>query len=231
MKKPVQLMIALILMGCIFGQSSMAGTPKTFEGVITYKITYPNASFPKEQMAMMPSVFTIYIKATKSRTEINAGGMGDQIEITDYTAKTKINLINIMGQKYALTQTTDEIQKQMAKEPQGKVQVTAETKTIAGYNCKKAIVTTDDDGVKTTFEVYFTEELGAQNANFDNPTYKDIKGVMMEFTMKTPQLSMSFSATSVEKKSVSDKLFEIPEGYTMTTQDELKSKFGGMGEE
>lgn len=224
-------MIALFTMGLTLSSSAFSGVPKPFEGVITYKITYPDATFPKEQMAMMPQIFTITIKGTKSRTEINAGGMGTQVEITDYVTKTKTNLIDVMGQKYAIKQTADAIQKQMAKEPQGKVQLTGETKNIAGYNCKKAIVTTDDDGVKTTLEVYYTEELGAQNANFDNPTYKDINGVMMEFTMKTPQISMKFTATTVEKKNVSEKLFEIPEGYTLTTEEELKAKFGGMGGE
>jgi hypothetical protein len=38
---------------------------------------------------------------------------------------------------------------------------------------------------------------------------------------------MKFSATSVEKKSLAAKDFEIPSDYTLTTQDELKSKFGG----
>jgi hypothetical protein len=88
-------------------------------------------------------------------------------------------------------------------------------------------VTTDEDGVKTTFEVWFTEEIGSKDANFDNPLYKDINGVLLEFSLKTPQIAMKFSATSVEKKIVPAKDFEIPADYTLTTQEELKSKFGG----
>jgi hypothetical protein len=38
---------------------------------------------------------------------------------------------------------------------------------------------------------------------------------------------MKLSATSIEKKSVSAKDFDIPADYTLTTQEELKSKFGG----
>jgi hypothetical protein len=138
-----------------------------------------------------------------------------------------VALINMMGQKFAIKQTAQEIEKGNAQQPKGIVNVTNETKSIAGYNCKKAIVTSDEDGVKSTFEVWFTEELGGKDANFDNPLYKDINGVMLEFLIKTPQITMKLTATSVEKKAVSAKDFEIPTDYTLTTQEELKSKFGG----
>jgi hypothetical protein len=202
----------------------MAGKP--FDGVITYKITYPDSKYSEAQLNMFPKVMTVSVKGTKARTEMNVGG-GTTVEILDYVAKTKVALINMMGQKFAIKQTKEEIEKDNADQPKGTVTVTNETKNIAGYNCKKAIVTADDDGVKTTFEVWFTEELGAKDANFDNPLYKDINGVMLEFILKTPQVTMKFVASSVEKKSVSDKDFEIPADFTLTTQEELKSKFGG----
>jgi hypothetical protein len=45
--------------------------------------------------------------------------------------------------------------------------------------------------------------------------------------MKNQEVSMKFTASAVEKKSIPSKDFEIPTDYTLTTQDELKSKFGG----
>jgi hypothetical protein len=175
---------------------------------------------------MAPKVMTVSIKGSKARTEMNVGG-GLVVEILDYVAKTKIALINMMGQKFAIKSTSAEIEKENAGQPKGTVSITNETKNIAGYTCKKAIVTTNDDGVKSTFEVWFTDEIGGKDANFDNPMYKDINGVMLEFILKTPQASMKLSATSIEKKAVSAKDFEIPSDYTLTTQDELKGKFGG----
>lgn len=202
----------------------LAGKP--FEGVVTYKISYPDSKFTEAQLNMFPKMMTVSVKGAKARTEMNVGG-GVVTEILDYISKTKIALINMMGQKFAIKQTAEEIEKENAGQAKGIVTVTNESKNIAGYNCKKAIVTTDDDGVKTTFEVWFTDEIGGKDANFDNPVYKDINGVMLEFTSKTPQANMKFTATSVEKKAVSPKDFEIPADYTLTTQDELKSKFGG----
>jgi GLPGLI family protein len=211
----------------IVSAALVAGKP--FDGVITYKISYPDSKLSEAQLNMFPKVMTVSIKGSKARTEINVGG-GPVIAIVDYVTKSKITLINMMGQKFAIKQTAEELAKENASQPKGTVTITNETKNITGYTCKKAIVTTDDDGVKTTFEVWFTDEIGGKEANFDDPVYQEIPGVMMEFVMKTPQTNMKLSATSVEKKAVSAKDFEIPADYTLTTQEELKSKFGGGGE-
>ncbi len=201
--------------------------PKQFEGIITYKISYPGSTFSEAQQAMFPKIMTITIKGQKTKSEIQTQ-MGSQIGITDYETKTKTQLINMMGQKYAIPQTTEEIMEEIKGAPVGEAQVTDETKTIAGYSCTKAIVTVNDDGTKTTYEVWFSKEFGAENANFDNPLYKDIDGVLMEFSMITPQFTMKFQAISVDKKKISNKAFEIPADYTVTTMEELQSKMGGM---
>lgn len=227
MKKTFAAASILLIIGLIVIPCAQAVSQKTYEGVITYKITYPDNKFTESQMAMFPKILTVSIKGEKSRTDIQTG-MGNTIEISDYATKTKTTLLDMMGQKFAIRSTWEEIQKDMENEAAGQVQLTGETKTIAGYNCKKAIVTVDDKGTKYAFDVYYSSELGPRAANFDNPVYKDIDGVLLEFSMKTPQFTMKFTATSVEKKSISSKDFEIPTDYTLTTKEELRSKFGGM---
>jgi hypothetical protein len=225
MKRSIALIVLAAFAILILPAASRAGN-KPFEGIITFKITYPDNKFSESQQAMLPKMMTITIKGDKSKSEIKTAG-GNQVEISDYTAKTKVALLDMMGQKYAVKSTAEEIQKENAKEPAGTVQETSETKVIAGYTCKKAIVTVNDDGVKTTYEVYYSGELGPKAANFDNPTYKDIDGVMLEFSMKTPQFTMVFTASDVEKKSVSAKEFEVPADFKPITKEELQNKFGG----
>jgi hypothetical protein len=224
MKKTL-LFCSIILVTVLFGSNS-AISGKPFEGVITYKISYPDSKFSESQLAMFPKVLSVSIKGSKSRTDLAMSGM-NTVEITDYTEKTSVSLINMMGQKYAIKQTTAEIESKNAAEGKGTVELSEETKVIAGYTCKKAVVTMNDDGTKTTYEAWYSSELGSKLANFNNPLYKDIDGALLEFTMKNQEVSMKFSATSVEKKSLAAKDFEIPSDYTLTTQDELKSKFGG----
>ena len=226
MKKRTTLRTAFTLLLAMMTIIVMA-LPKQFEGIITYKITYPGSTFTEAQMAMFPKIMTITIKGQKTISEIQTQ-MGSQVEITNYETKTKTQLINMMGQKYAIPQTNEEIQEEVKDQPEGEVQITDETKTIAGYSCKKAIVTVNDAGTKITYEVWFSEEFGAENPNFDNPIYKNINGVMMEFSMITPQFTMKFTAISVDKKKISNKTFNIPADYTVTTMEELRSKMGGM---
>ena len=225
MKKSLLFIPFLVAVCGIIPVHAWSGKP--FEGVITYKITYPDSKYTESQMAMFPKMLTVSVKGSKTKTEISTS-MGNQVDITDHVEKTKIALLNMMGQKYAIKQNADEIDKEAEKEPKGTVELSPETKTIAGYLCNKAVVTVEEDGAKTTFEVFYTSELGHREANFDKGMYKDIDGVMLEFTQKTPQITMKFTATSVEKKSISTKEFEIPPDYTITTMEELKSKFGGM---
>jgi GLPGLI family protein len=224
MKKAFFLLPVTLLVLASSSLLSMAGKP--FEGVITFKITYPENKFSESQMAMFPKILTVSIKGTKSRTDMQMSGM-NTVEITDYNDKTKVALLNIMGQKYAIRQTAAEIEKEMAESGVPSVELSAETKVIAGYTCKKAVVTVNDDGVKSTYEVYYTNELGNRIVNFDSPYYKDIDGVLLEFSLKNRDVNMQFTATSVEKKGLSSKDFEIPSDYVLTTQEELKNKFGG----
>lgn len=228
MKRTTYILISTLFVLFLSSTGIMAAV-KSFEGIITYKISYPDNKFTESQQALFPKMLTVTIKGSNSKTEIKTQ-MGDQVEITDYMTKTKVALIDMMGQKYAVKSTAEEIEKENAKEPTPKVEVTKETKVIAGYTCKKAVVSVNDDGVISKYDVFFTNELGPKAANFDNPLYKDIDGVMMEFSMKTPQFTMVFSATAVEKKSLSGKEFEIPSDFTVITKEELKSKFGGMGQ-
>ena len=197
-----------------------------FEGVINFKITYPNNKLTKSQLALFPKALTVMIKGGKSRTDIITSG-GSRIEMTDHQEKTKIKLLNMMGQKYAIRYTTEEIAQETAKEPPVKVEYTSETKTLAGYPCKNARITVNDINGKYTIEVFYTPELGGKQANFDKGIYKDIDGVLMEFSMKTTDMLMRFTAVSVEKKAISLKEFEVPAEYSIITKDELKNKIGG----
>jgi GLPGLI family protein len=224
MKKILSIVTIMIFTVLYTATGTVAGKP--FEGVITYKITYPDSKFSESQLAMFPKVLTVSIKGSKSRTDLQMSGM-NTVEITDYNDKTSVSLLNMMGQKYALKETTAEIENKLTSEGIPSVELSEETKVIAGYTCKKAVVTMNNDGVKSTYEAYYSSELGSKLVNFSNPLFKDIDGALLEFTMKNREVTMKFIATSVEKKGLAAKDFEIPSDYTLTTQDELKSKFGG----
>jgi GLPGLI family protein len=208
----------------IFALFSFQSFAKEFKGVVTFKITVEGSGVTEEMKNMMPKTMTMMIKGNKSRTEM-VMSMGKTISISDGDTKTTITLMDMMGQKIAIKSTTVEIMAEIAKSPDVKVDVTSETKDILGYVCKKAVITNPEND--TEIYVYFTEELGTKELNFDNPQFKDINGLMLEFEIPSEMFTMKFTAVSVEKKTVEDSEFTIPEGYQIKTKEEMQGMFGG----
>lgn len=221
--KKIKSIISLVLLVVIFSASSYAGG-KEFKGIIIYNISFGEDMDPA-MLSMMPKTMKMYISGDKQRVEINTG-FGNTNAIYDASTNEAVVLMDMMGQKFALKTSAEDLEKEMAEAPETTIEVTDETKEIAGYTCKKAIVKLkDEEG--SEFIVYFTDELGSSVLNENNPLYKKIDGVMLEFVTTENDVEMSFKAISVDKKKVSDDLFEIPEGYKIVTEEELQNMFGG----
>ena len=153
--------------------------------------------------------------------------MGSQMQIIDGEAKTVTSVMNMMGQKFYYTETEEDINEDLGDNENVKFDVTEETKEIAGYECKKAIVTVAESGEEMQFVVFFTEEIGSQSLNIDNPYFKEVPGAMLEFEIDTGAGKMKMEAISVDKKKIADSEFEVPDGYEEKTPEEIKAMFGG----
>jgi len=164
---------------------------------------------------MLPSEMIVYI--TKGHVRIEQKTMmGDQNVITDTKAKTTVLLMNMMGKKMAITMNDDG-----KEQPTPTIVYSKETKTIAGYECKKAIYTTKDQaGEEQELEVFYTEEIPSEA----NDKLPGLKGYPLEYSINAQGMLMTLAAKSVSKEKVSKKLFEIPEGYEeMSMEDFMKS--------
>lgn len=192
---------------------------QSFEGSVVFKITYEN--LPPEMKGhegMMPTEFSFQIKNEKSRMEMSTM-MGPAITITDNKAKTSTVLMNMMGQKMKMTVDFDEA-KEMADEAnkQMDIQYVDGTKVIAGYTCKKAIMkisADDESGVENEGEItfYYTQEI-APIEGMKGFEGVGLKGMPLEYTINQQGITMMVTATSVEKKSIDESVFLIPDGYT-----------------
>ena len=72
MKKAIRIFPFLLVIFFFGSVMSFAGKP--FEGIITFKITYPDSKYTESQMAMFPKLLTVNIKGSKSKTEISIQG-------------------------------------------------------------------------------------------------------------------------------------------------------------
>ena len=218
-------MILAIVMGI-----SATGFSKDFKGVINYKISFPGAQMDASMAAMMPKMATLTIRGDMSKLDILMGQMGSQTQIfngIDKTVTTCMDLVPL-GQKFYYTESQEDIEADMKEGDEVSIDIKDETKEIAGYECKKAVVTVIKDGTEMLFTIFFTNEITSSSLNMDSPYFKDIPGAMLEFEIETGQgQRMKMEAVSVNKKNVSDSEFEIPEGYVEKTAEEVEQMFGG----
>jgi hypothetical protein len=198
-------------------------TQKNFkEGKIVYAISFPDMDLDPQQAAMMPSSMTLYIKGENTRMEMKMGmGMSSTV-ITDAKTKTVTSLMDVMGQKYATKMTEEDIKKQSAEEPDMEITKTGETREIAGFKCEVSkLVIKEKKGERVDSEICLSKEFLTPNANWSNPKYKDIDGLMLEYEMDQGQMKMKLKAKTVKEEAVADSMFEIPSDYEYKTLDQM----------
>ncbi|MES2763697.1 MAG: hypothetical protein V4677_15890 [Bacteroidota bacterium] len=200
------------------------------EGTITYNMTLQGLS--PEEAAMMGDMESVMsFKTGKSLTEASSI-MGSSTFLFDETGM--LMLQDQMGNKTGMKQTKEEMEKEAAKEKTAdpKIEYTDETKTIAGYECKKAIVTVvTKDKKEEKMDVWYSDKF--ENTNKEGKGQgqdfrKGLKGMPFEYGMSLGTLKIKFVAKSVSTDPVPDSKFVLStEGYKMMTMDEMKSMRGG----
>lgn len=199
----------------------------SFSGTIFYEITFEGLELDSELKSILPSEMIVILKDNKSKS-ILPTTMGDQITIFNGESKTLVNLIDILGQKIAIKKSREEIEIERNKYKNLVINLSTETKEIAGYLCKKAEVevNADDFNGLSKFNIFYTDELGNLDINFSDALFNKINGVMLQYEINAKGLMMKFSATKIIASEISDEEFKIPVAYKEMTKDELNNLLG-----
>jgi GLPGLI family protein len=199
-------------------------TDKIVEGTIEYEISYP---FPEEttiSAELMPKTLTYQFKEGYTLSTIAASmGVFNTYIITDREKKKITQGLSIMGKKYKVEFDKDKIAEMVGMEPKMNIQLTEDTKMIAGYKCKKAICTFPDTTLPA-LEVFYTNDIMQEKANWYS-TYKEIDGVLMEFYIKRYDIHMKLTAKNVLKDPVDNKVFQLEGDYKTVSAAEMDSYF------
>ena len=92
-----------------------------------------------------------------------------------------------------------------------------EYKTIAGYNCQKAIGTLEDGN---TFIVYFTKDLMPVNKDFQYLN-KNLPGLAMQYEAGLGKQKVIYTVSSINFNLVPAAKFDLPEsGFRVMTYEE-----------
>jgi hypothetical protein len=194
------------------------------EGSITYNVTMEG--LPPEQAAMMDGTEQkTTFKNNKSKIEFTNAFVSTT---TVFDGSKMVTLMDQMGQKTYFEMTSDEMNKKAEKSPKSEIEYKDETKKIAGYDCKKAIIKSKDDkGEETVMNVWFTESLPnlSKNSGRNSGGMKELKGAPLEFEAKQGPFFMKFTATEISTKEIDDAEFKVStDGYIKRTPPEEGKK-------
>lgn len=198
------------------------------EATIEFKIDLSTDDPEMEpQLAMMEgSTMKMYMKDGNMREELYYGELISITTISNSKEKEAMLLLDGMMGKFAAKKQIDEDSKNDDSEGELDIEFIDETKEIAGYKCKKAIIY-DAAGNENTF--WYTEEIEAPE-NGSKYIKKGIPGVALEFSIAQPQMRLSFSAIEFSKKVKNPKEkfdVKVPEGFTEKSFEEIQNMLGG----
>ncbi len=222
MKKHFLFVMITILTVVFTANAQKSG--KSFSGSVLYKISY-DGTWDAATLAQQPRESSVLMNEVKCKSEFLAGGASISI-ITNTIDSSVTTLINAMGMKFYVKQTKDKVIESLEEETAPKINYLDETKTIAGYECKKAeYITLDEYDEEVTTIVYYTTAIGKPAMNWGG-SFHGLNGFPMEYSIVTVEGTITFSATEVKPKKVKDIEFLIPTDYEEMTPEQLKNLGG-----
>lgn len=220
----------LVLLFAVTILTSVMSFAQMEEGHIAFDIDVSSEAEGMEMAVMMfnGSTLDLYFADNKARTDMEMGSMMTMTTIMDNATGEILMLMGGMMGERAIKTTSEEMNVQ-EEEPEYTVTLTKEKKEIAGYKCKKAIVT-DENGDEMVY--WYTEDIKT-NSTDSKSVLAQLPGQALEYGVNKNGLVMNFTATKVdtsldsaEKKSKFN--MEIPQGYEEMSLEEFTSMGGGM---
>ncbi len=205
--------VSIFISACSPNQSG-----RNSEGSITYKIDYLDNQKNNPMISLLPDKMVLNFKNNKTQSSIK--GFANLFELTyvsDLNKKKGFSTLRMPGKKYIYEfDLKDALGYENMEDLE--IQLTPETKEICGLKCNKAIGTSS--AFEKPIDIYYTDLIQIADPNFSNP-FKDIKGVLLEFTANMNGISMFLTAEKLSEIEIEDEIFNKPEGYTSVSKEEM----------
>lgn len=206
---------------------SVSKTKKGWKGVVTYSISYDGDDVTPASVANSPKSMTVKIMDDKSSVQM-LFGMLTITMIENPEHDLNLQLLEFGDKKFAIKKKLSEQNADSVKKFDINIDLVNESKIIAGYTCKKAVVTfTPKDtafGEEKIFNFYYSPELGDENT-YKGDELEGIPGLLLEYTIIEGDITVIYSATEVKKGGVSIADFLVPVDYKVVTEEELQKEF------
>jgi hypothetical protein len=189
------------------------------QGIVEYSVTYISnkSSIPTN---LLPKKATLKFKGNKSITSIEGFmGMFCFSNICDFKKYTNTMILKVMDNKYYYPGSKYEPPFFFDALTEINLEFKNETKTIAGFFCKKAIVSYKNNS-RAPFEIYYTNQLKIKNPNKSNP-FDQVDGLLVEFNIVLNNIEMHLIANKYKNENISDELFKIPKEYRKVSKQKI----------
>ncbi len=209
-------------LACTATEISMAQRRLT-EATISYDIVINTSDKnPVAAELLDGATSVIYLKGTSSRSEM-ISPLGTQSNIIDGKTGHVTVLKDYGDQKYMIKLTPANWKESNEKYDSIKFIFVNEYKTIAGYNCQKAVGTLKDGAA---FTVYFTKELVPVNKDFQYLN-RTLPGLAMQYEATLGKMQVTYTVSSINFNPVPQTKFDLPKaGYRVLSYEESKSGGG-----
>lgn len=172
---------------------------------------------------LVGSTFELFFTEQKSKSVLSMGTMMEMTTISDKEKGQIMILTSGMMGKNAVHATDEDIQSEKDTRSEDDIELTNETKTILGYECKKAIIS-DEEGNEAHY--WYTEDITASSYG-QNVMHSKIPGTALAFEIDNGSFKMIVTATKVEEKlpAKAKVVFNMdtPDGFTELTFEEFQS--------
>lgn len=206
----------------------------------TIKSSMKMEGLPPEAAGFGEMDIVAYMKGDKYKRETTSM-MGTFISCFD--GKLFTSITDYMGNKTGFTASKEELDQTNEKDKTAekpKIDYTQEKKTIAGYECSKAILTSiGKDGKEKKVTVWVTDKIKNTAAKGKKPgergmqmDFGDLNGHPMEIEFSQNQMGTEvkvlITTTDVQTTSLDDTAFTVStDGYTMMSYKEMQEKMKG----
>ncbi|WP_430817164.1 hypothetical protein [Carboxylicivirga sp. RSCT41] len=214
-------LIFSLLFVSVMSACRLEDSSKNDEGVITYKIVYPEEVTQRGFAAFLPTKMISTFKGKDYKISIKGDLSLYQLDyISRSNGDSTSTLFRIFDKRMYHQHEEDEYLFLFERVDETRLEfIEDQTKVIAGIECKKAIVHFSNPDLRN-ITVYYTEEIAIvrpkENSPFDN-----IPGALMEFDLNFKGLELKCIAEEVDMKKINSKSFIIPENYTPSEQGEI----------
>jgi hypothetical protein len=211
----VAVTIALIVDSC-----GDKGVKNIKEGEIHYSIEYFGSM--GSYKGIMPKTLIVSFKEDKILFDISAPiGNSGIMNLSNPEKGIFDTYISLLTMRYYYPAKPGEIQPGFDAMAGMNIRKTTKITQICGFNCKNAEVTLPGDR-GNVHQIWYTDEIKIKNPNISNP-FSEIDGVLMSFFFYMGDAEMQFTAETVYRKEISDKVFERKEKFKRISREEISN--------